>query len=123
MRLQPILMEIISLDQSPFLPMRYILDNIFLTQETILYAKESSQPLFFLLKLDFLKAYDKVDLRFLFQALWYMGFLDIFIDMAHLLFRDAVERVSMNGKSTSSFPILQGSGKGAPWPLPFSYCR
>jgi hypothetical protein len=113
MRLQPILMEIISLDQSAFLPMRYILDNIFLTQETISYAKESSQPLLFL-KLDFSKAYDKVDLRFFFQALQHLGFPDTFIDMAHLLFRVAAARISMNGKSTSSFPILQGVRQGCP---------
>jgi hypothetical protein len=41
MRLQPVLMELISPDQSTFLPMRYILDNIFLTQETIAHAKQS----------------------------------------------------------------------------------
>jgi hypothetical protein len=40
-RLQPILMEVISHDQSAFLPMRFILDNIFLTYETIHYAKQS----------------------------------------------------------------------------------
>lgn len=39
MRLQPVLMELVSHDQSAFLSMRYILDNIFLTQETISYAK------------------------------------------------------------------------------------
>jgi hypothetical protein len=35
MRLQPILMEIISFDQSAFLPMKFILDNILLTSETM----------------------------------------------------------------------------------------
>jgi hypothetical protein len=39
MRLQPIIMEVISHDQSAFLFMRFILDNIFLTYETIHYAK------------------------------------------------------------------------------------
>jgi hypothetical protein len=58
--LQPILAEVISHDQSAFLPMRFILDKIFLTYETITYTKESNQPLLFL-KLDFSKAYDKVD--------------------------------------------------------------
>lgn len=31
LRLQPILMEVISFDQSAFLPMQFILDNILLT--------------------------------------------------------------------------------------------
>lgn len=66
--LQRVLMEIISMDQSAFLPMRYILNDMFLTHEIISHAKESRQPLLFL-KLDFSKAYDKVDLRFLFLAL------------------------------------------------------
>jgi hypothetical protein len=68
MLLQPILMELISPDQSAFLSIRYILDDIFLTQETITHAKRSNQPPLFL-KLDFSKAYDKVDLSFLFLAL------------------------------------------------------
>ena len=35
MRLQPVLMEVISFDQSAFLPMRFILDKLLLTQETL----------------------------------------------------------------------------------------
>ena len=35
LRLQPVLMETISPNQSAFLPMRFILDNLLLTQETI----------------------------------------------------------------------------------------
>jgi hypothetical protein len=35
LRLQPVLMDIISFDQSAFLPMRFILDNILLTSETM----------------------------------------------------------------------------------------
>lgn len=46
-RLQPVLMEVVSLDQSSFLSMRFILDNIFLTNETIHHAKKTSQPLVF----------------------------------------------------------------------------
>jgi hypothetical protein len=60
--------------------MRFILDNIFLTYETIHYAKQSKQPLLFL-KLDFSKAYDKVDLGFLCQALDRMGFPSRFLLM------------------------------------------
>jgi hypothetical protein len=85
-------MEVISHDQSAFLPMRFILDNIFLTYETIHFAKQSKQPLLFL-KLDFSKTYDKVDLRFLFRGMECMGFLHLFIQMSRLLFEKAVARV------------------------------
>jgi hypothetical protein len=84
--------------------MRFILNNIFFTYETIYYAKQSRQPLLFL-KLDFSKAYDKVDLGFLFQALERMGFPR----MMKMLFQNAKVRVSINGQSTSAFPIQQGA--------------
>jgi hypothetical protein len=51
LRLQPVLMEIISSEQSAFLPLRFILDNIMLKQETIAWAERSGQDLLFL-KLD-----------------------------------------------------------------------
>ena len=66
-------MEIIFHDQSAFLPMKFILDNIFLTYDIIHYAKQSKQLLLFL-KLDVFKTYEKVDLGFLFLALAQMGF-------------------------------------------------
>jgi hypothetical protein len=48
LRLQPILMEIICPDQTAFLPLRFILDTIFLTHETLAVAKRTNQPFFFL---------------------------------------------------------------------------
>jgi hypothetical protein len=43
-----------------------------------------------------------------------MGFPVPFINMAHMLFNDAAARVSVNGKSTLAFPILQGVRQGCP---------
>jgi hypothetical protein len=106
-RLQPILREVIDHDQSAFLPMRFILDNIFLTHETLHHAKSSSQPLVFL-KLDFSKAYDRVDLCFLFSAMEAMGFPLDFIELVRLFFRGAQARVNVNGRSTAYFPVQQG---------------
>lgn len=63
LRLQPILRDVISLEQTAFLQLRFILDNIVLTQESLHWAKTSKQPTVFL-KLDFSKAYDKVSWNF-----------------------------------------------------------
>lgn len=63
LRLQPILMDIISLQQSAFLPLGFILDNVLLTQEAMAWAEHLHQPLFFL-ELDFAKAYDMVEWDF-----------------------------------------------------------
>ena len=112
-RLQPILMEVISHDQSAFLPMRYILDNLLLTHETIDFAKFSNQPFLFL-KLDFAKAYDKVDLRFLFRALDRFDFPVEFSHLIRLLFVDAEACVSVNGKRSSKFLILQSVRQECP---------
>jgi hypothetical protein len=35
MRLQPVFMEVINKDQSPFLPRKFILENVFLVNEII----------------------------------------------------------------------------------------
>jgi len=43
-RLQNLLKDVISLDQSAFLPLRYILDNVLLQYETIDWAKLKPEP-------------------------------------------------------------------------------
>ena len=50
--LQPMLRDVINPEQTTFLLLRFILDNIVLIQETLHWAKASKQPLIFL-KLDF----------------------------------------------------------------------
>jgi hypothetical protein len=91
--------------------MRYILDIMFLIQEIIAHTKQSNQPLLFL-KLNFSKAYNKVDLRFLFEVLVRLGFPSAFIGMVRLLFLDAAARVLVNGKATAAFLIQQGVRQG-----------
>ena len=51
------MLEMIHEDQTSFLPMRYILDNVLVQHEVIDWAKVSQQELL-LLKLDFQKYYD-----------------------------------------------------------------
>ena len=51
-------MKIISVDQTAFLPLRYILD-VLLTNETLSRAKLRNQEVVFL-KFDFAKAYDTI---------------------------------------------------------------
>jgi hypothetical protein len=105
--LQPVFMEIIDFDQSAFLPMRFILDNIMLTHETIEYAMYSKQPLIFL-KLDFSKAYDVVDFEYLFGAMQEFGFPEELIGMTHILFKDATATVKINGTQIEAFDIRWG---------------
>ena len=59
-QLQPLLVEVIDSDQTAFLPLRFILDNIILTHELIQWVKELCQEFIFL-KLDFSKTNDRVE--------------------------------------------------------------
>lgn len=78
LRLQPILRDVISPKQMALLLLRFILDNIVLTQESLHWAKTSKQATMFL-KLDFSKAYDKVSWRFLFSTMHKMNISNSFI--------------------------------------------
>jgi len=82
--MQPMLMEAIDQDQSTFFPFRFILNNILLTHETIALAEKSKQPLDFL-KLDFSKAYDKIDWSFLFDYTNKLGIPSEFLKMTKVL--------------------------------------
>ena len=107
-------MEIICQDQFAFLPMRFILDNILLTQETMALTEASKQDFIFM-KLDFLKAYDKVDWEFLFKAMKQLGIPVEFINMTKLLFSNAKASVKINGSPSRSFKISRGVRQGARW--------
>lgn len=65
-QLQPMLSNIISSDQTAFLPNRHILDNVVVLHESIAWAQESGQDMA-LFKLDFQKAFDIVHLPSLFR--------------------------------------------------------
>ena len=113
LRLQPVLKDIISPEQTAFLPLRFILDNIVLTQETLHWAKTSRQPTVFL-KLDFSKAYDKVSWRFLFHAMQMIGIRTKVINWVKLLFNNATAAVNLNGSPGQSFSIKRGVRQGCP---------
>ena len=113
LRLQPILRDVISPEQTAFLPLRFILDNIILTQETLHWARTSRQPTVFL-KLDFSKAYDKVSWRFLFHTMHKMGINAQFIGWVKLLFGNASAAVNINGSPGSNFKVERGVRQGCP---------
>ena len=113
LRLQPMLRDVISPEQTAFLPLRFILDNIVLTQETLHWAKTSRQPTMFL-KLNFSKAYDKVSWRFLFHTMHMMGIDDKFIQWVKLLFGNASALVNINGSLGRNFKVERGVRQGCP---------
>ena len=115
-RLQPMLRDVISPEQTAFLPFRFILDNIVLTQETLHWVRISRQPTVFL-KLDFSKAYDKISWRFIFHAMGKMGISEQYIRWVQLFFRNATAMVNLNGNPGETFNIERGVRQGCPLAL------
>ena len=112
-RLQPMLRDVISQEQIIFLPLRFILDNIVLTQKTLHSAKTSRQPTVFL-KLNFSKVYDKISWRFLFHAMHKMGINAQFIGWVKLHFGNTSATVNINGSPRMSFKVERGVRQGCP---------
>ena len=97
-----------------FLPLRFILDNIVLTQESLQWAKLSRQPTVFL-KLDFSKAYDKVSWQFLFRTMRKMGVSEVFTKWVKLLFTGATAAVNLNSNPGENFTVERGVRQGCPF--------
>ena len=112
-RLQPMLKDVISPEQTAFLSLSFILDNIVLIQKTLHWAKASRQPSIFL-KLDFSKTYDKVSWRFLFCAMKAMNIDEVFIGWVKLLFTQASAAVNLNDNPGGNFKIKRGVMQGCP---------
>jgi hypothetical protein len=77
-RLKKVLGKLISNCQSAFLPQRLILDGVLVINEPIDLAKRRKNQCF-LMKVDFEKAYDTVNWRYLEDMMRNMGFADIWI--------------------------------------------
>lgn len=107
LRLQPILMGVISENQITFLLFRFILNNIFLTHEIISWAKKSKQPMLSF-KLDFSKAYDKVEWMFLFESMFMIRIGKKIVNMSKLLYNGTTTSISLNGKTFETFVIKKG---------------
>jgi hypothetical protein len=79
-RLKNILPNIILHEQSAFLPGRLIIDNVLIAYECMhtIKRQKSNSP-FFALKIDMMKAYDRVEWRYLEGVMNKMGFSDSWI--------------------------------------------
>jgi hypothetical protein len=97
-------MEVISENQITFLLFLFILNNIFLTHEIISWVKKSKRPMLFL-KLNFFKAYDKVEWMFLFKSMFMIRIGKQNVNMTKLLYNGITTNISINGKTFETFVI------------------
>lgn len=94
LRLQPILRDVISPEQTTFLLLQFILDNIVLTPKTLHWYRVTRQSTIFLK----LESHDKVVWRFFFNTMQRMNVNEKFIKWVKLLFENAMATIKSQRK-------------------------
>ena len=112
-RLQKVISEIVSLDQSGYIKGRYIGDNIRNIYDAIQYTAISNIP-GMIVALDFEKAFDSISWDFLFQTLEYFNFGPNFIDWIRLIYAEPECCVTNNGYHSTFFKLGRGIRQGCP---------
>jgi hypothetical protein len=112
-RIRSALTHIIRPNQMGFVEGRSILDNIFTAQEVLGWAEESEQDLVLLL-LDFEKAFDKIEWKFLFTARTKLGFTDTWVRWIGSLYQSASSAIKVNGAAGPDFQLARLVRQGCP---------
>lgn len=100
-RLTPILQRLISPQQFAFLPGRNIHHSLVLLGEMLHQAEQSGDE-FVLLKLDVIKAFDRLEWGFLLAVLDKSGMSSILTNFLKGSFANASSKVLLNGRMTES---------------------
>jgi hypothetical protein len=115
-RLREISPEIISEEQSAFVPGRFITDNVIMAYECMHFMKEKrgSDQRFCALKLDMKKPYDRVEWEYLRKIMLKLGFHRQWVDIIMRLVTTVSFSVLFNGDRLESFRPSRGIRQGDP---------
>ena len=112
-RLKSVLPSLIKEDQTGFMANRYIGGNIRLIYDLISYLYRENKP-GLLLCLDFEKAFDSVDWKFMFKVLRAFGFGPDICQWIFTFYKDIKSSVTVNGQLSQWFAIQRGCRQGDP---------
>lgn len=115
---KPIIPKVVNKQQTGFVQGRCISDNLLTFRLNQEHVVATLQNIIFL-KLDFEKAFDKVDHDYLWATLSAMGLDPLVITLIQGLVMESKAKVHVNGLFTLSFPWNVGLGKGTPCPLSY----
>jgi hypothetical protein len=114
-RLKNILPNVISPNQSAFVPGRLITDNTLLAYEIFHYFKQSSSKEGFIgIKTDMAKAYDRVEWIFLKTTLEIMGFPNHLTSIIVNCVTNVTFSILINGQPSQHFKPQRGRSQGDP---------
>jgi hypothetical protein len=115
-RLRPILGDIVSINQSAFVPGRLIKDNALVAFECLHFIEHNKNldKNFCAYKLDLSKAYDRVDWDFLKKVMQRLGFSHRWVDWIMACVTSVRYQVKFNGNLLDSFSPSRGLRQGDP---------
>lgn len=112
-RLHQVIGKVIEPRQSAYVKKRYIGNNIRLVEDIIQYTDYENKG-GCILFLDFQKAFDSVEWKFMFNVLKRFNFGETFIQWVKLLYKKPEASVKINGYLSDTFKLKRGVRQGCP---------